>query len=123
FEQIEGESSVELGERFEKFCMKWLEGRFLRWSAKVIWTGGSGDEGKDIVMEICEYTAHVNEVEITIKRGNRDIEGIRKGKFDFGLLVGIYSYSIRPAALKAVDLSEEIIIVTTYHRMCDEIEE
>ncbi|CAG8844227.1 1762_t:CDS:1, partial [Gigaspora margarita] len=60
---------------------------------------------------------NVNEVESTIRVGNTNIEGIRKGKFDAGILVGVLYNRIQNSAYNATNLSEEEIIVTTYNDM------
>ncbi|CAG8475169.1 35722_t:CDS:2 [Gigaspora margarita] len=90
-------SNKDLGSKFEDFCKKILKMEFTTWNAKVILTG-----------------ANINEVESTIRVGNTNIEGIRKGKFDAGVLVGVLKQRIQKSAYNTANLSEEEIIVTTY---------
>ncbi|CAG8839858.1 9554_t:CDS:2, partial [Gigaspora margarita] len=93
FKTIEGESSKNLGMRFEKFCVSLL-GEFKIWGANIVHTG-----------------INVTEVESTVRVVNLDIEGIRKEEFDAGFLVVLKCTRVRKIAFKIASLSKEKIIM------------
>ncbi|CAG8509647.1 9563_t:CDS:2, partial [Racocetra persica] len=97
-----------------------------------------GDSGKDIVIEVNGFTfvfqykayfkrsidrINVNKVESTVRVGNLDVEGIRKGEFDAGFLIVLKCTCVKKIAFQIAGLSKEKIIITTYDKMCDVVKE
>ncbi|CAG8829505.1 29549_t:CDS:2, partial [Gigaspora margarita] len=96
-----------------------------------------GDKGRDIICEVYGLTfviqckawykknidrSHVDELETVIRRGNNDLDTVvKKGRFSFGILVGVDICKISDEAIDRARTSECDIGVVTYHDMCKEI--
>ncbi|CAG8460604.1 28161_t:CDS:2, partial [Gigaspora margarita] len=65
------------------------------------------DKGRDIILEV-----HRGNVETVVRRGhNLDID-IRTGRFDAGVLVGVFTHRFSRETIKAAETAEDDIILT-----------
>ncbi|CAG8651709.1 24295_t:CDS:2, partial [Racocetra persica] len=86
----------------------------------------SGDGGRDIIVEMDGYRFVVQCKAWYYKCIGREeadafLTVVRRGNFDFGILVGVLEQKIAKGAYNAADESGGDIIVTLYTRMCQDI--
>ncbi|CAG8804562.1 9281_t:CDS:2, partial [Cetraspora pellucida] len=117
FVRIKGESSYALGRRFELFCCELLARYFEELGAIVTHTGASSDGGRDIIVDMDGYRFVVQ----CREEADAFLTVVRRGNFDFGILVGVLEQKIAKGAYDAADESGGDIIVTLYTRMCQDI--
>ncbi|RIB17702.1 hypothetical protein C2G38_2186641 [Gigaspora rosea] len=112
FVRIEGETSQELERRFEEFCVMVL--RELEVYGAVITHVGSGDLGRDIIVEIFGMTLlfSAKHVQNGSKRQKLRIQSFCRTVED--------RFAIE--AHKSAERSGGDIIITMYNRMCQNIE-
>ncbi|CAG8606546.1 336_t:CDS:2 [Dentiscutata heterogama] len=117
FVRIEGETSQELGKRFEEFCVMLLRELEV------------GDLGRDIIVEIFGMKIVVQCKAWYSKDIGRDKVDefrtvVRDGKYAFGVLVGALEENFAIGAHKSAKKSEggDEVIITVYNRMCQDIE-